>query len=205
MKLHWMPLDVADYRADTAHLGALEHGIYLLLIMHYWQTGGLPDDEKQLARIACATPAEFAESRAVIEAFFLPGWKHKRIEQELEKARKISSKRSVAAGEKHALAPPPDYANAHANAEQEHTPSPLPSHLPSQSKKIILNGEAKCEARSPPRHGATSKAKDRVYVVRGSPEWAAYAADYREARGVEPNVNSSNGRWFKIMGEGAQP
>lgn len=199
MKLHWMPLDVADYRADTAHLGALEHGIYLLLIMHYWQTGSLPDDERQLARIACATPAEFRGVRATIEAFFLPGWKHKRIEQELDKARKISAKRSFAAEQKHALAHPPDDANAHASAGQVQTQ--LPSPLPSQSKIINLSCEANSEKRSPPRHGLTSPRIGRIYVQQGTSEWEAYADDYRQVRGVEPNVNSHGGRWFKTLGE----
>lgn len=197
-KLHWMPLNVADYRADTAHLSGLEHGIYLLLIMHYWQTGGLPDDDKQLARIACVTLTEFRGARSTIAAFFLPGWKHKRIEQELEKARKISAKRSFAAEEKHALARPPNYANAHANAEQVHTH--LPSHLPSQDKNIISLGEVKREARSPPRHCQTSR-NGRVYIERGSPEWEAYAEDYRKTRNAEPHVNSHGGRWFKTLGE----
>jgi uncharacterized protein YdaU (DUF1376 family) len=196
MKLRWMPLDVADYRADTAHLGALEHGVYLLLIMHYWQTGSLPDDDEKLARICCCTRTEFRRVRSTVEAFFLPGWKHKRIEQELEKARKISEKRSLAAEEKHALAAAPPHANADASAEQVHTP--LPSPLPSPSKNINLLGEVKCDE---PRNGLT--ANGRIYVRKGSTEWESYAEDYRAARGCEPNVNASGGRWFKILGEQA--
>jgi uncharacterized protein YdaU (DUF1376 family) len=201
MKLHWMPLNVAEYRADTAHLDALEHGIYMLLIMHYWQTGGLPENDEKLRKISCCTRAEFRRVKETISAFFLPGWKHKRIEQELEKARKISGKRSVAAEEKHALRPPPNDANAPANAEQVHTH--LPSHLPSPSKNINLTCDVKCEASSPPRHGATSKVNGRVYVQKASDEWAAYAEDYRKVRGVEPNINPQGGRWFKTLGEGA--
>ena len=195
MKLSWMPLDIADYRADTAHLGALEHGVYLLLIMHYWQTGSLPDDDKQLARIACATPAEWRGARAVIERFFLPGWKHKRVELELARARDISSKRRGAALQMHegrrAIAP--------ASAEQVHTPLPSPLTFTKEDKSISI-GKVKREA-SPPRHCATDKRNGRVYVVKGTPEWDSYAADYREARGEEPNVNSSGGRWFKALGE----
>lgn len=63
MKRPWMPLYVAEYLADTGHLSAAEHGAYLLLIMHYWQKDGLPEDERQIARISRLTPAEWAESR----------------------------------------------------------------------------------------------------------------------------------------------
>ena len=218
MKLRWMPLDVADYRADTMHLGAFEHGVYLLLIMHYWQTGGLPDDEEQLARICCCTRAEFRRVRPVIEAFFRPGWKHKRVEKELARSRTISEKRSLAAEQRHALKKPRDDAesdanasaiapaNAHANAVHMHTPLqvPLPSPSPSQTKNLNPLGEGKRDAYSPPRHGLTSQRTGRIYVVKGTPEWDAYADDYRQARGQEPNVNPHGGRWFKTLGESSR-
>lgn len=199
MKLNWMPLDIADYRADTAHLGALEHGIYLLLIMHYWQTGSLPDDDKLLARIACATPTEWRGARPIIERFFLPGWKHKRVERELERARNISDKRRGAAESRYALAPPPEHANASANAEQVHTHLTLNPSPSQNGSKFISWGEVKSEG---PRHCATTtKGGGRVYIVKGTSEWEAYAADYRAARGEEPNANQHGGRWFKQMGE----
>lgn len=91
MNRPWMPLYVADYRADTAHLDTAQHGAYLLLIMHYWQTGGLPDDDAQLARITCMKPAEWRRARPVIRPFFGDGWKHKRIEFELTEAARISA------------------------------------------------------------------------------------------------------------------
>lgn len=87
----WMPLYVAEYRADTAHLSAAQHGAYLLLIMSYWSTGGLPDDDGQLARIACMTPAEWKRTRPVVQPFFIDGWKHKRVEFELTEAARISA------------------------------------------------------------------------------------------------------------------
>lgn len=101
MNRPWMPLYVADYRADTAHLNAAQHGAYLLLIMHYWQTGSLPTDDAPLARIACMTAVEWRKSKAVIAAFFTPEWKHKRIDAELARAADISSKRRASAEQRH--------------------------------------------------------------------------------------------------------
>ena len=63
MSRAWMPLYVADYLADTGHLSAAEHGSYLLLIMHYWSNGGLPDDDRKLARIARNTNAEWQKTK----------------------------------------------------------------------------------------------------------------------------------------------
>ena len=83
----WMPLYVADYLADTGHLSRDEHGAYLLLIMHYWRTESLPADDAQLARISKCTAAEWKRIKPTIKAFFDDGWKHRRVEDELKRAR----------------------------------------------------------------------------------------------------------------------
>lgn len=82
----WMPLYVADYLADTAHLSVSEHGAYLLLIMHYWRNGGLPSDDVKLARITKCQPKEWARIRATIAEFFDADWRHVRIDRELAAA-----------------------------------------------------------------------------------------------------------------------
>src|SRR5687767_4457814 len=81
-----MPLYIGDYRADTTHLNAAQHGAYLLLIMHYWQQGGLPDDDEQLARIVCMTTAEWRTHGPVIRSFFGDGWRHQQINHEIGRA-----------------------------------------------------------------------------------------------------------------------
>ncbi|WP_018900401.1 DUF1376 domain-containing protein [Rhizobium sp. 2MFCol3.1] len=93
----WMPLHIADYLADTGHLTATEHGAYMLLIMHYWQNGHLPENERVIARIAKLTPEQWEESRDMLAMLFGPGWTHKRIDAELSKADDIIEKRKAAA------------------------------------------------------------------------------------------------------------
>jgi uncharacterized protein YdaU (DUF1376 family) len=99
MSLPRMSLHIGDYRKDTGHLRAALHGAYLLLIMHYWATGGLPADDYQLASIACMSDAEWRRAKPIIQGFFGPDWKHKRIETEIAAATAKYQKR-VAAGKK---------------------------------------------------------------------------------------------------------
>jgi uncharacterized protein YdaU (DUF1376 family) len=108
MSKAWMPFYVADYLGDTGHLTWEEHGVYFLAIIHYWQTGKpLPitgganalaiarakggASNKQLMMICrCPDAAKFAELWETVSKLFEltpEGWRHKRIEEELEKAR----------------------------------------------------------------------------------------------------------------------
>jgi uncharacterized protein YdaU (DUF1376 family) len=96
MKRAWMPLYVGDYLGDTGHLTTAQHGAYLLLMMHYWRKGELPDDDGQLAKIAKLPLRTWVDYRPVLQAFFHDGWKHKRIETELARMMRVSEKRSVA-------------------------------------------------------------------------------------------------------------
>lgn len=86
MSLPRMSLHIGDYKRDTGHLRAAEHGAYILLIMHYWATGGLPIEDRKLSAIACMTDKEWKSARETLAEFFAPGWKHKRIDQEIKDA-----------------------------------------------------------------------------------------------------------------------
>ena len=97
----WMPLHIGDYLADTGHLTATEHGAYLLLIMHYWQNGCLPENERLISRIARLDADQWTESRDVLAMLFGPNWSHKRIDAELAKADDIIEKRRAAADARH--------------------------------------------------------------------------------------------------------
>ena len=101
--LPYMPLFVADYLADAAHLNTTQHGAYLLLIFNYWQRGGpLPDDDKRLASICRLGPREWARHRDVISEFFTIAdgqWSHSRIQTELARveAKSLKSKKAAQA------------------------------------------------------------------------------------------------------------
>jgi uncharacterized protein YdaU (DUF1376 family) len=91
-----MPLYVGDYLGDTGHLTTTQHGAYLLLMMHYWRKGSLPDDDKQLSKITKLPLKVWTEYRETLQEFFHDGWHHKRIDAELYKTESIKQKRANA-------------------------------------------------------------------------------------------------------------
>jgi uncharacterized protein YdaU (DUF1376 family) len=91
----WMPLYVRDYLADTRHLKTVEHGAYLLLIMEYWLKGRLPPDDDHLRTICGLSGRDWRRYKNRLAALFGPGWRHERIEQELQKANDLRLKRQV--------------------------------------------------------------------------------------------------------------
>lgn len=96
MNRPWMPLYVGDYLGDTGHLTTAQHGAYLLLMMHYWRKGELPDDDRQLSKITKLPLRTWCEYRPTLQDFFYEGWKHKRIDAELERMLRVSQKRAIA-------------------------------------------------------------------------------------------------------------
>jgi uncharacterized protein YdaU (DUF1376 family) len=202
-----MPLYVAEYRKDTGHLSTAEHGAYMLLIMHYWATGGLPDNDGQLARITGWTLAEWRRSRATLQAFFHDGWKHKRVDHELGKAARIAvsnaDKARNAANQRWSKDSNGD-APSMPQACSGDAPVCLNPQSPSQvQKEERENGSFKRvgEVRANgPRHGAISPSRGTVFIRKGTDDWITYVEDYRRAFGVEPEPNQHGGFWFKIVG-----
>ena len=132
----WMPLYVGDYLGKTQRLSLAEHGAYMLLIMEYWQSRGLPDDDAQLARICRVTDKEWKKVRPAIAPFFGEGWRHARVEEELAKAdakhmKRVSAgksggdaKASADANGRHKPSKQPSIAKADAMASSSQSPSP---------------------------------------------------------------------------------
>jgi uncharacterized protein YdaU (DUF1376 family) len=98
-----MKLYVADYLGDTHHLGALEHGAYLLLLMSMWRAGGsLPLNDVNLSRLARCSEAEWKGIRETVLAYFVKGRgriSHKRLSEEMSKYDSVSGQRSKAGKE----------------------------------------------------------------------------------------------------------
>jgi uncharacterized protein YdaU (DUF1376 family) len=96
----WMPLYIADYLGDTMHLNGAQHGAYLLLLMHHWRNGPLPDDEAQLSAIARFDAGVWRKSIApVVLKFFdktADGLVQKRLMAEREFASELTDKRAIA-------------------------------------------------------------------------------------------------------------
>jgi uncharacterized protein YdaU (DUF1376 family) len=81
-----MPLYVADYLSATGHLSAAESGAYLHLLMHAWQKGKLPIEDRFLARIARMTDRQWAAAKPTLQEFFTADWVNSRLESERAKA-----------------------------------------------------------------------------------------------------------------------
>lgn len=161
-KRAWMPLYVGDYLADTGHLSTTQHGAYLLLMMHYWKKGELPDDDKQLAAIAKLPLRIWLDSRETLQAFFHEGWKHKRIDEELSRMQEKTDRRA-AAGQKGGLRAAMNRMLLEDAAKRSNATATL-NHSHSSSKNITTSGGEDTEVGSPmgrvapSRHSLSSEA-----------------------------------------------
>ena len=127
----WMPLYIGDYLADTARLTTEQHGAYLLLLMDYWRSGRLPDNDQVLAQISKLSPDAWSNAKAMLMQFFSIKdgfWVHSRVEKELNLAMENKAKMHDRAS-KAALARWKN-ANSNANAMLMQCPSPSPSPSP---------------------------------------------------------------------------
>jgi uncharacterized protein YdaU (DUF1376 family) len=83
-----MPLVIGDYLKDTGRLTTEQHGAYLLMIMDYWVNGPPADDDAELASITGLDLKTWRRHRDKLAKFFRiedSVWRHKRVEEELER------------------------------------------------------------------------------------------------------------------------
>lgn len=101
MSFAYLALYTGDYLRDTRHLTPLRHGVYMLLLMHCWDSRGpVPLDEQECAGIAnCRSADEIEALRYILGKYFTrmeDGWYNSRMQREIERAQSISAARSHA-------------------------------------------------------------------------------------------------------------
>jgi uncharacterized protein YdaU (DUF1376 family) len=181
----WMPLYVSDYLGDTRRLTTLQHGAYMLLIMEYWQHGGLPDDDQELADIAGLEISEWMEIRPRLAKLFKDGWRHKRIDEELAKASEISDRRKASAERR--------WSKSNANALQEDATcnaragvpqsQPQSQDIPSDSSNELSSGLSPDKPDDAPAAVKSERRKaDRELIETVVGEWNALALSSRKSR-----------------------
>lgn len=134
----WLPFYVADYLGDTMHLTTLQHGAYVLLLMHYWRNGPLPNDDAKLAQIARMDRKAWHTISEVLREFFTAngdGTLHqKRMDWELRRWGEIADKRREA---------------GRRGAEAKHRPHPIveePAEMPvTEAGNCLANAMANAQ------------------------------------------------------------
>lgn len=94
-----MPFYVADYLAATMHLSTVQHGAYLLLLIHGWKSDGhIPGDELQLSAIAKLTLSDWQANAKLLLSFWDRcedgTYTQSRLLKEVERAKRVSKSRS---------------------------------------------------------------------------------------------------------------
>lgn len=211
---NWMPFYIGDYLRDTGHLTTLEHGGYILLLIHAWTRGGeLPIDERRLRMIAKMEAKEWkAAAPAILEYFHRVGdvLRNKRLDREYAKAQSMNEQRK-AAGQASAEARARqrnsnEHANGHVNGNSTSVGTvdapplarnsrPLQPQLQSKSLSVGIEGGVGGEFSlepSPPAKTATgkpaahSRAKPRSAIPK---DWLPNEADDDYAcERLDPNV-----------------
>lgn len=176
MSFAYMPLYTGDYLRDTRHLTPLRHGIYMLALMHCWDSKGpIPLDEQEQAGICnCRSADEIDALRYVIDRYFIKmddGHYNKRMADEVVRFERISQERS--AGGLRSAEVRRDKALRGRKAKNEHklnisstsvedmsvSPSPSPSLSPTPSLKTEDSAAALRAAPPPAYRGDENEAE----------------------------------------------
>ena len=96
----WFPFYVGDYRAETQGLSHEERGIYIDLLCAYThRQQPLPDDDRQLARLANVSPQKWKKVRPSIAPIFTINkglWSLPRLDDQIAHGLKVRQQRRKA-------------------------------------------------------------------------------------------------------------
>ena len=175
---NWMPLYCDQYRRITTRLSESLRGMYVDLLLSYWQDGPLPDDDDQLWRIARTTPNAWTKARPGLAALFIVGdgvWRNEWLDAEIAKAQAHLAKKS-SAGRAGAISRWNGKRMADALASHvrpqclDDAPSPKP--LPSKNTTNIYQTEREAPPLASPTPADADLNGHRGTVQRGEPEAA---------------------------------
>lgn len=140
MSFAYLPLYTGDYLRDTRACSMAEHGAYLLLLIHCWDTREpVPLDEREAAGICNARSGDELEAmRRVLRRYFTrmdDGWYNRRMQLEIERSENISKARSEAGirGYQARAKQLPSKSLASAS-----NPIPIPTSTPSPLKPTVV-------------------------------------------------------------------
>jgi uncharacterized protein YdaU (DUF1376 family) len=147
----WMPVYIGDYLRDTQDLTAEEHGVYILLLMHYWQRKG--DVGSDVKRLAIAARSSVEITQCVLDSYFIledGKYKNKRADEEL----KAASVRSESARD---------------NARKRWDNAPAMPNECHGNAPAYAPGDAECYAESMPNgcsssSSSSSEKEDNIYT-----------------------------------------
>ena len=149
MSFAYLALYTGDYLRDTRHLTPQKHGVYLLLLMHCWDSRGpAPLDEQECAGIAnCRSADEIEALRYVLGKYFVrmnDGYYNDRMQREVERAQSISAARADAGFKGYQARVKQLPSKRYASASTPPPPPPLtppPPPSPPQEKQKALSGK----------------------------------------------------------------
>mgnify|MGYP001571888514 CR=1 FL=1 len=133
----WFRLYPADYFAKTGRLTRSEHGAYLLLLLHYYSIGPLPNNDADLAALAKCSLKEWAGVKPRIWSYFREDHavlRQDRCDIEIEHRNALIEQKktagSIGGKAKHALKHTPQHTPQHTGWRNPSKSEPESEYIP---------------------------------------------------------------------------
>ena len=192
-----MPLYIADFMADTLDLEMDEIGVYFKMLCFAWARDGALPSDKRLKIMLQKSFSGFhghTYNRIVpklLERYFYcdaeGNWRQKRLEKELQNARKLSANGAQNVAKR--------WAKTSSN-EANQTLNGYHGNTRARDSTITTTKSLSCELRQEP---GTIQAHGQVCVLVGTPQWQAWESYYLRTRGKKPSRSTKDhpdGAWF---------
>lgn len=146
-KLQMMPWFPESFVASTRGWNLTERAIYRELLDAQWIQGSLPDDEKELIRLAGASKAEWAKAWPIVrKKFVLDGgiYKNTRLEEHRIKATELHDKRRKGAQKTNAKRYPEEDRQEGTRGERLSAARARGIHTEEEWQALLLVCDSKC-------------------------------------------------------------